>query len=174
MTTPPPPRRGAALLARLAGRTPPPADPGAELDYVGDRLVVLLNAKRLRLHAYVTAALARLEAGDEQAATPQSAEEREFAAAVTTAQRDQLGTQPLDRDQRAAFVRGLLARIDAGWVCARGQWQEVVLPDAPATDVRRLKAQQPARRGGLSLGLLAAILTGAIFAVLIGAVLLLP
>ena len=53
------------LLAALPGGTPP--DPEAELQYTADRHLLLLDAKRVRLRAYVAGEVARAEAGDDLA-----------------------------------------------------------------------------------------------------------
>lgn len=104
-------------------------------------------------------------------ATP--AEEREFAAAVAAAQRAQFGDQPVEREQRAAFLRGLLVRIDEGYVCVRGEWRQVVVPEMAPDDPRRLKAQQP-RKTGPSFGAIAGGIATAILLLGIGVSLLLP
>lgn len=54
------------LTGRVTGRGSAPANPDAELDYVEDRHLLLLEQKRWRLRAWVSAELARVEAGDDR------------------------------------------------------------------------------------------------------------
>jgi len=93
-------------------------------------------------------------------------EEREFAAAVAAAQREQFKDQPPSHAERAAFLRGLLARIDEGYVVARGGWRQVIVPEYAPTDPRRLRAAQP-HAGGLSPGALAGLIGGSVLALVL-------